>query len=58
MFYYPNKNKQLKFKETLKTLYIGVGGEYYSGSDAWQYIKMVTNIDLYAILAKSIDNVD
>ena len=37
---------------------MGVGGEYYSGSDAWQYIKMVTNIDLYAILAKSIDNVD
>ena len=33
-----------------------MGGEYYSGDEAWKYIKNTTNVDLYAILERSIEN--
>lgn len=54
MFYYPNREQAIRIQETLKTIYNGVGGEYYSGDDAWDYIKRMTGIDLYSILEKSI----
>lgn len=50
MFYYPNREQAIKIQETLKTLYIGIGGEYYSGDDAWEYLKKITNVDLKNIL--------
>ena len=50
MFYYPNREQAIKIQETLKTLYLGIGGEYYSCDDAWEYLKKVTNIDLKNIL--------
>jgi type II restriction enzyme len=55
MFYYPNRDQAIRIQETLQTLYIGMGGEYYSGDDAWEYIKNTTKVDLYAILNKSIE---
>lgn len=55
MFYYPNRDQAIRIQETLQTLYIGMGGEYYSGDDAWEYIKNTTKVDLYAILKKSIE---
>ncbi len=55
MFYYPNREQAIRIQETLKTIYNGVGGEYYSGDEAWNYIKRMTGIDLYSILEKSIE---
>ncbi len=39
MFYYPQRTQAKQIQETLKTLYQGINGQYYSGDDAWQYIK-------------------
>jgi hypothetical protein len=50
MFYYPNREQAVRIQETLKTTYNGVGGLYYSGDMAWNYIKEKTDIDLYKIL--------
>lgn len=50
MFYYPNREQAVKIQEILKDLYIGLGGEYYSGDDSWQYMLNVTGIDLKNIL--------
>ncbi|MEI3401439.1 MAG: ApaLI family restriction endonuclease [Clostridia bacterium] len=55
MFYYPNRDQAIRIQETLQTLYIGMGGEYYSGDNAWEYIKNTTKVDLYSILKKSIE---
>ena len=55
MFYYPNREQAIRIQETLKTIYKGVGGEYYCKNDAWKYIKKITGIDLYSILEKSIE---
>ena len=52
MFYYPNRDQAIRIQETLQTLYIGMGGEYYSGDNAWEYIKNTTKVDLYSILKK------
>lgn len=50
MFYYPQRKQAKKIQETLKTLYSGIGGQYYCGDDAWDYIKKFTGIDLLEIL--------
>lgn len=50
MFYYPNREQAIRIQDTLKTLYSGVGGEYYSGDEAWDYVKERTGVDLKAIL--------
>lgn len=50
MFYYPQRTQAQRIQETLKTLYTGIGGEYYYGDGAWQYIKEFTGIDLLEIL--------
>ena len=55
MFYYPNRDQAIRIQETLQMLYIGMGGEYYSGDNAWEYIKNTTKVDLYSILKKSIE---
>ena len=55
MFFYPNREQAIKIQETLKTIYNGIGGEYYSGNEAWNYIQRMTGIDLYSILEKSIE---
>ncbi|CAK7045578.1 MAG: hypothetical protein PEPC_01943 [Peptostreptococcus russellii] len=50
MFYYPQRSQAIKIQETLKTLYHGVGGEYYAGDRAWIFVKNYTGIDLKQIL--------
>ena len=50
MFYYPNRAQAINIQKTLETLYLGIGGEYYYGDNAWQYIKTQTGIDLEQIL--------
>jgi len=50
MFYYPNRTQAMKIQETLKTVYAGVGGEYYFGDGAWDFVKKETGIDLLKIL--------
>ena len=50
MFYYPNREQAIKIQRTLQALYQGIGGEYYSGDAAWDYIFAKTNINLKQIL--------
>ena len=50
MFFYPNRKQAQRIQETLKTLYHGIGGQYYYGDSAWKYIKDYTGIDLKRIL--------
>jgi hypothetical protein len=50
MFYYPNRAQAIRIQETLETLYEGVGGEYYYGDAAWNYVRDKTAIDLKGIL--------
>lgn len=50
MFYYPQREQAIKIQETLKTIYSGVDGEYYSKDDAWDYLLKVSGYDLKEIL--------
>jgi type II restriction enzyme len=50
MFYYPNREQAIRIQETLQTTYNGVGGLYYSGDNAWNFVKEKTDIDLLNIL--------
>jgi len=50
MFYYPQRQQAQRIQETLETLYLGMGGKYYYGDTAWQYINNFTGIDLKEIL--------
>jgi len=50
MFYEPNRDQARRIQATLKTIYDGVGGQYYAGEAAWNYIQERTGIDLKAIL--------
>lgn len=50
MFYYPNRSQAIRIQQTLEDLYRGVGGEYFFGDAAWEYIKRETSVDLLGIL--------
>ncbi len=50
MFYYPNREQAIRIQAALKTLYHGIGGEYYAGDEAWAYVRTKTGVDLYGIL--------
>lgn len=52
MFYFPNRTQAKKIQETLKTMYKGVGGEYYYSYSAWQYIKNETGVNLLKLLER------
>ncbi len=56
MFYYPQRLQAKKIQETLETLYKGIGGQYYYGDFAWEYIKKTTDVDLLNILEKIADS--
>lgn len=53
MFFEPNREQAIKIQAKLKKLYQDVGGEYYSGEEAWEYLKQYTGIDLKMILNQS-----
>lgn len=50
MFYYPNRTQAQKIQATLETLYKGLGGQYYYGDTAWQFIRNFTGVDLFAVI--------
>ena len=50
MFYFPNRTQAIKIQETLKTIYTGVGGEYYFGDKAWDFVRKTTDVNLLKIL--------
>jgi ApaLI-like restriction endonuclease len=50
MFYYPNRQQAKRIQEALETLYRGIGGKYYHGELAWQYVRDYTGIDLKTCL--------
>lgn len=52
MFYYPNRIQAIRIQQTLETLYMGVGGAYYYGDAAWQYVEQRTGVGLKTILEK------
>ena len=55
MFFYPNRVQAIRIQQTLATLYSGVGGFYYFGDSAWEYVNDRTNVPLRAILEKLAD---
>ncbi|WP_299457157.1 ApaLI family restriction endonuclease [uncultured Microscilla sp.] len=55
MFYYPQRIQAQNIQATLKTLYKGIGGEYYAGDDAWEFIRQYTGYNLKSILTKIAD---
>lgn len=52
MFYSPNRSQAQKIQAALETLYHGVGGQYYAGQVAWDYIHHFTGIHLFSILER------
>lgn len=52
MFYYPNRQQAMRIQQTLETLYQGIGGQYYYGDGAWDYVEERTGVDLKAILVE------
>ncbi len=50
MFYRPNREQAIRIQNTLENVYKGVGGRYYAGELAWEYVKSQTGTDLFAIL--------
>ncbi|MHB9026993.1 MAG: ApaLI family restriction endonuclease [Armatimonadota bacterium] len=49
MFYYPNREQAIRIQKTLETLYQGVGGAYYYGDRAWEFVHAQTGVDLKQI---------
>ncbi len=52
MFFEPNRDQAIKIQAKLKKLYEDIGGEYYSGQDAWRHLKKETGIDLKKFFEK------
>ena len=46
MFYYPNRVQSIKIQDKLKKLYDEIGGEFYSGENAYNYVFSETGFDL------------
>lgn len=55
MFYYPQRAQAQRIQQTLETLYRGIGGEYYYGDAAFEYVKRFTGNDLLGILNRIAD---
>ena len=58
MFYYPNRDQAIRIQETLRTTYKGVGGLYFSGDEAWEYIYKMTGVKLLSILEEIADELE
>lgn len=50
MFYYPNRKQAIKIQKKLEAEYIKLGGLYYHGGAAWEYVRERTGINLKLIL--------
>lgn len=53
MFFEPNRDQAIRIQSKLRDLYHEIGGEYYSGEEAWEYLKQDTGIDLKKILEEN-----
>lgn len=49
MFFEPNRTQAISIQSKLKRLYEDIGGEYYSGESAWNYLLEITGFDLRRI---------
>lgn len=52
MFYYPNREQAIRIQQALETLYRGLGGAYYYGDQAWEFVRTETGTDLRQILTE------
>ena len=50
MFFEPNREQAIRKQAQIKKLYEDIGGEYYSGNAAWDYLISSTGIDLKNLL--------
>lgn len=46
MFFEPNRTQAISIQAKLRNLYNEIGGEYYAGEDAWNYMQRKTGINL------------
>lgn len=53
MFFESNRDQAIRIQSKLRDLYHEIGGEYYSGEEAWEYLKQDTGIDLKKILEEN-----
>ena len=53
MFFEPNRDQAIRIQSKLRDLYHEIGGEYYSGEEAWDYLKQDTGLDLKKILEEN-----
>lgn len=53
MFFNPNRTQAIKIQANLRRFYQSEGGEYYSGDEAWNYLKNETGVDLKKTLIQS-----
>lgn len=53
MFFESNRDQAIRIQSKLRDLYHKIGGEYYSGEEAWEYLKQDTGIDLKKILEEN-----
>jgi ApaLI-like restriction endonuclease len=51
MFFSPQRVKAIKIQESLRTLYADIGGAYYSGDEAWDFLNAYSGVDLKSILS-------
>jgi hypothetical protein len=56
MYFYPNRLQAIKIQSTIADLYKANNGAYYYKETAWEYIRVTTGIDLFAILQKIADD--
>lgn len=50
MFYHPNRRQAQQIQLRIAKLYQEIGGVYYAGAAAWDYLKERTGVDLQQIL--------
>lgn len=53
MFFEPNRTQAILVQEKLKNLYENMGGEYYAGQKAWNYMEEITGINLKSLVLNS-----
>lgn len=55
MLYNPVREEAISIQKKIKKEYENVGGEYYSGKAAWNYIEKKTDIDLRKIISEVLE---
>lgn len=50
MFFSPNRVQAIRIQQAMSNLYQDLGGHYFHGDDAWEYVAGRTGVDLRGIL--------